>query len=350
VDFGYTVSGADLTKDTTAALYWSSSDKFANAIGGPIPGTSQAIPAGTLAKTYGPFHVDAATLGAPPPTATHLLAVTDPDNVLGNFDASKNVLPLAIPDIKIVSADLIDPRTIKITFTVDGYTGAFHPPFQLGLYWSRNDVVDSGDRFAGGTTIVFPPEDINAAVHTANVTLTSAPPAPDRYLLAMADPDHLIPEANRTNNVKWVCPATGQGNYGDAPREDRQALTNARAWEVEAQHRAQVMRQYLGSRYPFAVTSVVRHGKLAGGHGIYEKMDVVPEGQTSWEQLALAAAKAGFWVHAEGVKVCGIDYPLSELAKRLGAHPHLDLYNIVPYSIVIPPRPSGLTRKLWWVG
>ena len=41
----------------------------------------------------------------------------------------------------------------------------------------------------------------------------------------------------------------------------------------------------------------------------------------------LTAAAAGFWVHAEGVKLCGEDYALS--GRATGSH--LDLYNILAY-------------------
>jgi hypothetical protein len=74
VDFGYRVSGANLTQDTTAALYWASGPTFAARIGGPVYDTLIERPQGN----HGPFYVPNAVLGTPPPAATHLLLVVDP--------------------------------------------------------------------------------------------------------------------------------------------------------------------------------------------------------------------------------------------------------------------------------
>ena len=94
VDYGYQVIGANVPQDTTVALYWSSSDQFADHIGGPVAGSSMTIAAGTPVGTYGPFTMLATQLENTPLGATHLLVVTDPDNVLGNFSETNNVRSL----------------------------------------------------------------------------------------------------------------------------------------------------------------------------------------------------------------------------------------------------------------
>jgi hypothetical protein len=123
VDFGYQVSNAALTKDTQVSLYWSSSSRFADVIGGPV--YSRTIPTGTQTGTYGPFNLPAATLGEPPQGANYLLAVTDPQNVLGNFDASKNVAAI--------------PYVPKVTVTAK-YDGSPDSGI-MGRYFSGTDVL-----------------------------------------------------------------------------------------------------------------------------------------------------------------------------------------------------------------
>jgi hypothetical protein len=96
-DFGYQVSNA-LTQATQVGLYWSSTNQFAGAIA-PVPGTTITIPVGTAQGSYGPFNEPAVLFGQPPPMTKYLLVVTDPNNVLGNFDPTKNVKALAVPDL-----------------------------------------------------------------------------------------------------------------------------------------------------------------------------------------------------------------------------------------------------------
>ncbi len=128
VDFSYKVSGAALTQDTTAALYWSSSDQFADAIGGPVYSTTIEHAVGD----YGPFFVPNSVLGQPPAGATHLLLVTDPpdathpNGLIDESDETNNVLTLATKAATAttlaVSASTplagVDPVTLTATVTV----------------------------------------------------------------------------------------------------------------------------------------------------------------------------------------------------------------------------------------
>jgi len=97
VDFGYRVSGADLTQDTTAALYWAHGTSFADVIGSPVYDTTIE----RQADDYGPFYVPNSVLGTPPPGATHLLLVTDPANRIAESDETNNVRALAIQQLTI---------------------------------------------------------------------------------------------------------------------------------------------------------------------------------------------------------------------------------------------------------
>jgi hypothetical protein len=127
------------------------------------------------------------------------------------------------------------------------------------------------------------------------------------------------PDTVTADTTIYVCPTT-QANYGNAPASVRTKLTPAGypAWKHKALHLATEMTALLGADQPFALTSIIKPGP----HSKYKKMDVAIRGGTSWEELAYAASQAGFWVHAEGVNLCGTDWPLSPLATG----PHLDLY------------------------
>jgi hypothetical protein len=152
VDFSYQVGGDAVSKDTSVALYWSSSNQFktADVKGGPV--YSKDIPAGTATGSYGPFNVSAAALGQPPDGAKYLLVVTDPNNVLGNFDPSKNVQALAVPDLAAESLSWHTTQAdVSSTFTPDNGGGVdlgysindpLPAPATVALYWVHGTMFD----------------------------------------------------------------------------------------------------------------------------------------------------------------------------------------------------------------
>lgn len=101
VDYGYTISGSELTQANTVALYWAPTTTFDSSQDTLIP--VSVVNTQTAVGPYGPFHVTPALIGPPPQGAKYLLAVADPDNVLGNFDPTSNVKDLAIPDVEPIS-------------------------------------------------------------------------------------------------------------------------------------------------------------------------------------------------------------------------------------------------------
>jgi hypothetical protein len=107
---------------------------------------------------------------------------------------------------------------------------------------------------------------------------------------------------------------------------DRATFTRPHTATVD--QRSASMKAYLGPRHAFVVTSIIKPGE----HSKYEKMDVAPRAGTRWEQLALAAIQAGFWVRAEGVHLAGVYWKPS--GKATG--PHLDVYNLVPARMGVP--------------
>jgi hypothetical protein len=95
VNFAYKVAEADLTQDTTMALYWAKGPTLADALE-PVdqPVYFQTIPAGTAVGTYGPFHVAPGSLHGAPVGASYLLVVTDPVNSIVESDESNNLVAL----------------------------------------------------------------------------------------------------------------------------------------------------------------------------------------------------------------------------------------------------------------
>jgi hypothetical protein len=151
VDFGYQVNDVAVTQSTQEVLYWSPSQTYDPGTATLIPGTIQTIWAGTQPGTYGPFNVSAATLGTPPPRTKYLLAVTDPDNVLGNFDPSKNVQALAVPDLAATSlnwhTNSADGGGVDLAYDVKN--ADLPQPANIALYWAHGATFDpANDRLA----------------------------------------------------------------------------------------------------------------------------------------------------------------------------------------------------------
>lgn len=157
VDFSYQITGADLPQATTAAFYWATGTTFDDRIGDPVFST----PLEQVAGTYGPVHVSAADLGTPPPEATHLLVVTDPDDLIAETDETNNVLAQEIPAVAAVDAVTVNDGATQRSM-VNSLTVTFSSPVLLdpGAF----DVVRQG----GGSFRV----DVSASVvdgHTVAV-------------------------------------------------------------------------------------------------------------------------------------------------------------------------------------
>ena len=88
VDYGYTISNANLPQPTTAALYWVPTATFDSTQDTLIPGS--VFTTATAAQTD-PYtgHIDAPTVGTPPPGTEDLLFVVDPTNLISPADTSK---------------------------------------------------------------------------------------------------------------------------------------------------------------------------------------------------------------------------------------------------------------------
>jgi len=98
VNYGYTISNADLPQPTTVDLYWASGTTTDTEIGSPIATTTTDTAQGTY-----PLEEARSELGIPPAGAEYILAVVDPD---GEFQPSGNpdgVQFLQLPELDVSS-------------------------------------------------------------------------------------------------------------------------------------------------------------------------------------------------------------------------------------------------------
>jgi Putative Ig domain/PKD domain len=203
VDFGYTVSGAALTANTTAALYWANGENLASVLGDPI--FTESVPDKQAVGSY--VHpIDPATLGTPPDGATNLLAVADPPSdgkPIGEIDEtneSNNVvaLPLPQPDIAATSLMWADDGGVDFSYTVSG--ADLPQATTVALYWAGGTTFDTAIGPPVFTVTVATTRGTYGPTHVASAAL-GKPPEGSNYLLAVADPANTLAESDETNNV-----------------------------------------------------------------------------------------------------------------------------------------------------
>ena len=88
VDYGYTISNADLPQPTTAALYWAPTATFDPTQDNLIPGSVFTTANAAQTDPY-TGHIDAATIGTPPQGTEDLLFVIDPTNRISPANPNK---------------------------------------------------------------------------------------------------------------------------------------------------------------------------------------------------------------------------------------------------------------------
>lgn len=124
VDYGYTISQADLSAATTVALYWASGTDIGTEIGAPIVTTTTDTAQGTHS-----LHAGSSALGTRPAGATELLVVVDPQNQVSPADPTKVAgLPLQAATTTTTLASSANPSTfgqsVTFTATVQGIASA----------------------------------------------------------------------------------------------------------------------------------------------------------------------------------------------------------------------------------
>ena len=230
-NFGYTVVGGAVPKDTAVDLYYSSSPSFSDAIGGPIAAGHQSVAAGTATGAYGPFHVDKSDLGTPPKGAQYLLAVSDPNNVLGNFSDSQNVQAVPLPpDIIVDSVSTADSRSVDVDYHID--FADVTSPLTIDIYCANAADLDDATQTKLLTSMTVDgtmgyhddaPGDFPSA--TIQVPGGLQPNTSMPFVLAVVNKDQSIQETNYDNDSAsfrtYVIGAVVPGfNTGGSPPPD----------------------------------------------------------------------------------------------------------------------------------
>ena len=190
LDYGYTISNANLPQATTEALYWAPVTTFDSSQDTLIP--DSVLNTQTAAGTYGPFHVTPAQLGAPPEGAKYLLAVADPDHTVSQ---NPQVVSLVYDPINMISATSQSSGTISFTYDISEATPG--QPFAVSVYRSSSSTFDPNTaNLVDTVTEDVDGEDFDETLGQHSVDI-QAPDAllPDplhEYLFVVADPNHQI--------------------------------------------------------------------------------------------------------------------------------------------------------------
>jgi GH24 family phage-related lysozyme (muramidase) len=216
VDFSYRVSGADLSQDTTAALYWARGTSFADVIGGPVYDTPLSRPVGD----HGPFYVPPAVLGTPPPGATHLLLAVDPPSPglpnghIAESDEDNNLLALSIGRADLVPAVdnvalhrlIYRGQTLIVPLTITNQgPGTADGNINIEYYLSTNqDTSLDGDTLL--RTVTNHPINLDTSQSVPFATDVTIPNNPSvtigtYYLKAKIIPGPTISETTLDNNI-----------------------------------------------------------------------------------------------------------------------------------------------------
>jgi hypothetical protein len=140
LDFGYKVSGSNLTHATTAALYWSADDQY-----DATDTLAYEEPLQLQVNTYDPLIVFGSALATPPIGTANLLLVVDRNNLIGEADEMNNVRALAVPTSAEITqgalttfrsaADIINTNTNQVTGQIQnaGINARFVPNYGFTL-------------------------------------------------------------------------------------------------------------------------------------------------------------------------------------------------------------------------
>jgi large repetitive protein len=157
--------------------------------------TTVTIPANTTPGTY--------YLGAIADTGS---TVTELDEGNNSWIAFFTTIQVGRPDLVITAlsgpATGATSKTVAISNTVrnQGATGTVAANFQVGLYLSTDNVIDTGDTFLGFRTVASLAAGASSAA-TTTVTIPANTTPGTYYLGAIADRLDSIPESDDANNA-----------------------------------------------------------------------------------------------------------------------------------------------------
>lgn len=212
-NLSYRVTGTPLSQSTTADLYWATGPTRDEIIGSALTSPVFIPKTSPLDRTLN-IHVAATRFaGDPPPEATCLVLVVNPDDTVIESQTANNVRALGLAtDIKLRDATAAVANLSKISITYSISQGDLRGPFEFRAYLSTDFLFDESDILLPGK-IDSPPglkAGLNGTerVYKRSFTLTQKPPISDesRFIIVVADAGEKIPEVNEDNNAIFVIP------------------------------------------------------------------------------------------------------------------------------------------------
>jgi len=193
LNYGYQITGGDLPEATTVDLYWAGGPTTDTEIGNPIATTTTDTAQGTYA-----LQEPRSSLDSPPEGTKYLLVVADPDNLISPADPSK-AAALALASITPTAPAFAPGGGVDYGYMISN--GDLPEATTVDLYWAGGTTPDTevGDPIATTTT------DTAQGTYPLQVSASDIGSAPSgaKYLIAVADPDHLVESGDHITTVTY---------------------------------------------------------------------------------------------------------------------------------------------------
>ena len=206
VDFSYSIANAPLPRGTNVSLYWSADDKFDPGTDTP---TGYSVAAQTSVGSYGPFHVDASTLGTPPQGATHLLVVADPPSStkpsgeVAESNEGNNVQSTPFspdkPDLILDSVDW-DSEQGGVNLTYEIKNNPLPSFTDISFFWASGNILTTAQIKEPAGPIRS--TGVNPGQYPLHIPASEFKPPPEgtSFLIVALDRLHQIGESDEFNN------------------------------------------------------------------------------------------------------------------------------------------------------
>ena len=140
---------------------------------------------------------------APPTNASYVLLVLDPDNLVVETNKNNNVEALAIPDL-VTNSLTWDPKNAAIDFSYSVKGAPLGPSTYARLYWATGKTTNT---IIHSVPVIY---SLTIPVGAFGASKTNAVPAATfggapsnaTNLLLVLDPDNLVVETSKNNNVQ----------------------------------------------------------------------------------------------------------------------------------------------------
>jgi hypothetical protein len=176
VSFTYEVDNAPLPQDTTVGIFWG---QETTPMGNPV---YAVLAYRGEAGRYGPYTVDASTLGIRPSGATNLIEVADPGGV--------NSVVILPTDLVVASVSTTDSVTLTIQYAIANANLAM--PFTIDIYRSPTALFDPSKNELLSAVTVPVGTDTTVGQHAQVIPFAGhnlwSGFDPFKFVLAVADP------------------------------------------------------------------------------------------------------------------------------------------------------------------